>query len=186
MDVRSLREQGQVGSGQAAGMCMGQDVGGATPQNQRLQDVLRLMGGLEPMQLLQVRQVLREQTGQAGGVPEMFGQRTTSGFPQSMDPTHVSGSSGEYVGDVFAKSETWFGTPPFPDCSKWNSREAEIPGWQAHIYDLTAWAMQASLKFGSEIEHVSVRPESPSRMHRWGPVRVKGSAQIQSIGSQSH
>ena len=30
--------QGQVGSGQAGGMCMGQDVSGVTPQNQRLQD----------------------------------------------------------------------------------------------------------------------------------------------------
>ena len=39
--------QGQVGSGQAGGMCMGQDVGGVTPQNLRLQEVLRLMGGLE-------------------------------------------------------------------------------------------------------------------------------------------
>ena len=39
--------QGQVGSGQNAGMCMGQDIGGVTPQNQRLQDVLRLMGGME-------------------------------------------------------------------------------------------------------------------------------------------
>ena len=122
--------QGQVGSGQNAGMCMGQDIGGVTPQNQRLQDVLRLMGGLEPMQLLQVRQVLGEQTGQARGVPEMFGQRTTSGFPQSMDPMHVPGSSGEYVGDVFAKSEKWLGTPPTPDCAKWTSREAEILGWE--------------------------------------------------------
>ena len=33
--------QGQVGSGQAGGMCMGQDVSGVTPQNERLQDVLR-------------------------------------------------------------------------------------------------------------------------------------------------
>jgi len=117
--------QGQVGSGQNAGMCMGQGIGGVTPQNQRLQDVLRLMGGLEPMQLLQVRQVLGEQAGQARGVPEMFGQRTTSGFPQSMDPMHVPGSSGEYVGDVFAKSEKWLGTPPTPDCAKWTSREAD-------------------------------------------------------------
>ena len=61
------------------------------------------------MQLLQVRQVLGEQASQARGVPEMFGQRTTSGFPQSMDPMHVPGSSGEYVGDVFAKSEKWLG-----------------------------------------------------------------------------
>ena len=65
------------GQGQTGGMCMGQDIGGVTPQNQRLHDVLRLMGGLEPMQLLQVRQVLGEQVGQARGVPEMFGQRAT-------------------------------------------------------------------------------------------------------------
>ena len=151
--------QGQVGPGQAGGMCMGQDIGGATPQNQRLQDVLRLMGGLEPMQLLQVRRVLGEQVGQARGVPEMFGQRATSGFPQSMDPMHVPGSSEEYVGDVFAKSEKWLGTPPTPDCSKWTSREAEILGRQAYIYDLTAWAMQASLEFGSEIEHACRWPD---------------------------
>ena len=37
--------QGQVGQGQTGGMCMGPDIGGVTPQNQRLQDVLRLMGG---------------------------------------------------------------------------------------------------------------------------------------------
>ena len=81
---------------------MGPDIGGVTPQNQRLQDVLRLMGCLEPMQLMQVRQVIGEQVGQARGVPEMFGQRATGSFPQSMDPLHVPGSSGEYVGDVFA------------------------------------------------------------------------------------
>ena len=86
--------QGQVGQGQTGGMCMGPDIGGVTPQNQRLQDVLRLMGGLEPMQLMQVRQVIGEQVGQARGVPEMFGQRATSGFPQSMDPMHVPGTSG--------------------------------------------------------------------------------------------
>ena len=117
------------------------------------------------MQLLQVRQVLGEQASQARGVPEMFGQRTTSGFPQSMDPMHVPGSSGEYVGDVFAKSEKWLGTPPTPDCAKWTSREAEIPGWQAYIYDLTAWAMQASLEFGSEIEHACRWPD-PLNWHQ--------------------
>ena len=71
---------------------MGQDIGGVAPQNQRLQDVLRLI--LEPMQLMQVRQVIGEQVGQARGVPEMFGQRTTNGFPQSMDPMHAPESSG--------------------------------------------------------------------------------------------
>ena len=68
---------------------MGHDVGGATPQDKSLQEMLRLMRGLEPMQLLQVRQVLGDQTDQARGVPEMFGQRTASGFPQGMGPMHV-------------------------------------------------------------------------------------------------
>ena len=39
------------------------------------------------------------------------------------------------------------------------SREAEILGWQSYIYDLTAWAMQASLEFGSEIEHACRWPD---------------------------
>ena len=42
---------------------------------------------------------------------------------------------------------------------KWNSREAEIPGWQAYIYDLTVWAIHASLEFGSEIEHACRWPD---------------------------
>ena len=153
--------QGMPGQGQAGGQCMGPDVGGLTPQNQRLQDVLRLMGGLEPMQLLHVRQVLgdQNQSGFVRGVPELFGQRTASSFPQGMDPMHVPGTSGEYVGDVFAKSEKWLGTPPVPDVGKWTSREAEILGWQSYIYDLTAWAMQASLEFGSEIEHACRWPD---------------------------
>ena len=105
---------------------MGPDVGGLTPQNQRLQDVLRLMGGLEPMQLLHVRQVLgdQNQSGFVRGVPELFGQRTASSFPQGMDPMHVPGTSGEYVGDVFAKSEKWLGTPP-GQCLMWESGQAE-------------------------------------------------------------
>ena len=39
-----------------------------------------MMGGLEPMQLMEVRQVIGEQVGQARGVPEMFGQRPQMGF----------------------------------------------------------------------------------------------------------
>ena len=72
---------------------------------------------------------------------------------------YVPGTSGECVGDVFAKSGKWLGTPPVPDVGKWTSREAEILGWQSYIYDLTAWAMQASLEFGSEIEHACRWPD---------------------------
>ena len=32
-------------------------------------------------------------------------------------------------------------------------------GWQSYIHDLTAWAMQASLEFGSEIEHACRWPD---------------------------
>ena len=78
----------------------------------------------KPMQLLHVKQMLGEQRG----VPEMFGQRTASGFPQSTDPMNVPGSSGEYVGDVFAKLEKWLGTPA-ARCWKvdqWRSRDIGV------------------------------------------------------------
>eukprot|EP00435_Cladocopium_sp_Y103_P022361 s4078_g5.t1 len=108
--------QGQVGQGQNGG-CMGP---GVTPQSQRFQDVLRLTGELDVNQLARLRQVLGEQVVQTRGLPEMFGQRTASGFfPQGLDPMHVPGSGGEFVGDVFAKSEKWLGTPPVPDVNKW-------------------------------------------------------------------
>ena len=100
------------------------------------------------MQLLHVKQTLGEQPTQSRGVPEMFGQRTASGFPQAMDPMQIPGSSGEYVGDVFAKSEKWLGTPPVPDVGKWTSREAEILGWQSYIYNLTAWACKRAWNLG--------------------------------------
>ena len=87
------------------------------------------------------------------------------------------GSSGEYVGDVFAKSEKWLGTPPTPDCAKWTSREAEILGWQAYIYDLTAWAMQASLEFGSEIEHACRWPDP---LH-WNQLAVPATCKKQKV-----
>ena len=94
---------------------------------------------------------------QSRGVPE-FGQRTASGFPQAMDPMANSWISGEYVGDVFAKSEKWVGTPPVPDVGKWTSREANILGWQSYIYDLTAWVRTLWLKnrIGSKLLRSSV------------------------------
>ena len=69
-------------------------------------------------------------------------------------------SSGEYSVDVFAKSEKWLGTPPSPGCEKWGNREQEILGWQAYASALTAWAMQASLEFGSEIENACRWPDA--------------------------
>ena len=93
---------------------------------------------------------------QARGVPEMFGQRGDGMFPYGQEPMHVP--SGEQAVDVFAKSEKWLGSPPAPETNKWTSRELEILGWQTYVEDLTAWAMQASLEFGAEIEQACKWP----------------------------
>ena len=144
---------GQVGlERQGLTGCQGPNVGGVTPQNERMQETLRMTQGLDPMQVLRLRQALGEQVNQVRGVPELFGQRGDGMFPYGIDPMHVPGSSGEYALDVFSKSEKWLGSPPVPDTGKWSSRELEILGWQTYASDLTAWAMQASLEFGAEIE----------------------------------
>ena len=144
---------GQVGlERQGLTGCQGPNVGGVTPQNERMQETLRMTQGLDPMQVLRLRRALGEQVNQVRGVPELFGQRGDGMFPYGIDPMHVPGSSGEYSLDVFSKSEKWLGSPPVPDTGKWSSRELEILGWQTYASDLTAWAMQASLEFGAEIE----------------------------------
>ena len=38
------------------------------------------------------------------------------------------------------------------------SRETEVLGWQKYLGELIAWAMQASLELGNEIEHASKWP----------------------------
>ena len=65
-----------------------------------------------------------------------------------------------HAADVFAKSEKWLGSPPVPDTTKWTSRELKILGWQTYVNDLTAWAMQASLEFGAEIEQACRWPNA--------------------------
>ena len=44
---------------------------------------------------------------------------------------------------------------------QWSSREVEILGRQTYASDLTAWAMQASLEFGAEIEQAYRWPSPP-------------------------
>ena len=118
------RYLGQVGlERQGLTGCQGPNVGGVTPQNERMQEILRMTQGLDPMQVLRLRQVLGEQVNQVRGVPELFGQRGDGMFPYGTDPMHVPGSGGEYSMDVFSKSERWLGSPPVPDTGKWSSRE---------------------------------------------------------------
>ena len=53
---------GQVGlERQGLTGCQGPNVGGATPQNERMQEILRMTQGLDPMQVLRLRQALGEQ-----------------------------------------------------------------------------------------------------------------------------
>ena len=137
-----LERQGLLG-------CQGPNAGGVTPQNERMQEILRITQGLDPIQVLRLRQALGEQVNQVRGIPELFGQRDDDIFPYGIDPMHVPGSSGEYSLDVFSKSEKWLGSPPVPDIGKWSSRELEIFGWQTYASDLIAWAMQASLRVWS-------------------------------------
>ena len=140
---------------------MGPHVGGVTPQNERLQEVLQRMVQLEPMQLLHVKQLLEQNANQARHVPETFGYRELGGFPPGLNPKQVTGnSSGKYSVDVFAKSKKWLGTPPSSGCKKWKNREQEILGWQAYANALTAWAMQTSLECGSEIENACRWPDA--------------------------
>ena len=65
---------------------MGPNVGGVTPQNERLQDVLQRMVQLEPMQLMHVKQLLEQNANQARHVPETFGYRELGGFSNRFEP----------------------------------------------------------------------------------------------------
>ena len=73
-------------------------------------------------------------------------------FPYGQEPMHVP--SMEQSIDVCANSKKWLGRPPAPETNKWTSSL----GWQTYEGDLTAWAMQASLEFGAEIEQPCKRP----------------------------
>ena len=126
----------------------------------------RLRSGLDPMQMLRLRQALGEQVNQVRGVPELFGQRGDGMFPYGSDPMHVPGRSGEYSVDVFAKSKKWLRSPPVQDTGKWSSRELEILGWQTYVSDLTAWAMKASLEFGAETEQAPPVRNGPNNAQR--------------------
>ena len=90
--------------------------------------------GLDPMQVLRLRQALGEQVNQVRGVPELFGQRDGM-FPNGYNPMHV-GTNGDGTLDVFARSEKWIGNPPTPETAKWSNRELEILGWSTYIGDL--------------------------------------------------
>ena len=144
--------------------------GGMTPQVAAYQQILNLLPSIGGPQMLALRQVLHDANGSVRGLPESFGGNVSQpcrGVPQfGLDQGNFlpmsgwnDGSGQQYVPtDVFAKSEKWIGNPPTPEVSKWVNRESEVLGWQKYLGELTAWAMQASLELGNEIEHASKWP----------------------------
>ena len=145
--------------------------GGMTPQVAAYQQILNLLPAIGGPQLLSLRQVLHDAHGQVRNLPENFGGNLSQpcmGVPQfgldqgsfipmqSYIPGQQQQQNGNY--DVFAKSEKWIGNPPVPEVAKWTNRETEVLGWQKYLGELVAWAMQASLELGNEIEHSSRWP----------------------------
>ena len=146
--------------------------GGMTPQVAAYQQILNLLPAIGGPQLLSLRQVLHDAHGQVRNLPENFGGNVSQpcmGVPQfgldqgSFIPmqNYLPGQqqqqqNGNY--DVFAKSEKWIGNPPVPEVAKWTNRETEVLDWQKYLGELVAWAMQASLELGNEIEHSSRWP----------------------------
>ena len=157
-----------VSSGQNGGA-----VGGLTPQMSLHQDVLRVLPRLGPQQLSMVRQFVNEgmqsrfrsfgespvsKAGVHSG--ERFAQSETMGPTLPLSGGYDGGSYGWTPQDVFSKSEKWIGNPPVANTSSWTSREAEVLGWLNYTSELTAWAMQASLELGLEIQHACRWPEA--------------------------
>ena len=146
--------------------------GGMTPQVAAYQQILNLLPVIGGPQLLSLRQVLHDAHGQVRNLPDNFGGNVSqpcTGVPHfgldqgNFIPMQTYPSGQQYTqqqgySDVFAKSKKWIGNPPTPEVSKWISRETEVLGWQKYLGELTAWAMQASLELGSEIEHASKWP----------------------------
>ena len=179
-----LRNSEQAGGGQTGSFVPGNPLGetsrfnsvlgpgGMTPQMAAYQQILSLLPNIGGQQMLALRQVLHDANGQVRNLPESFGGNVSQpciGVPQfgldqgnfipvHQDPQGFQGGQQNPPIDVFAKSEKWIGNPPTPEVSKWASRETEVLGWQKYLGELIAWAMQASLELGNEIEHASKCP----------------------------
>ncbi|CAK9012369.1 CCHC-type domain-containing protein [Durusdinium trenchii] len=63
--------------------------------------------------------------------------------------------SGWNQNDPFSRTDKWIGNPPQPSFEKWRDRESEVLNWAQYVADLSAWASQASLQFGTEILQAS-------------------------------
>ena len=113
----------------------GMNVGGCTPQAQRMQQVMSLSQGLSGAQLVTLVQSLQDQMRQQTRfTPEVFGQipfnlGSSNGgiapLDSGRDGSHNEASHSTYV-DVFSKSEKWIGAPPKPNFESWGNRESEV------------------------------------------------------------
>ena len=150
---------------------MGPNVGGVTPQNERLQDFLQRMVQLEPMQLMHVKQLLifffceRLSASMARSLHLRFSLCTTS-------DSHPGPGGSRAAASCHRQYHYSTDAPACETVVEQNAnqarhvpetfgyREQEILGWQAYANALTAWAMHASLEFGSEIENACRWPDA--------------------------
>ena len=153
-----------------------------------VQDVLRLTAGMNGAQMLALAQFFQEQVRMnSQGLGETFGQVTPqiaepflpesvpSGMPLPAgmlsghvgDMGRMNGDSFSH-GDAFSKSEKWIGSPPQPSFEKWKDRESEVLSWAQYVADLSSWASQVSLEFGTEITQASKWPAAI----RWSSMTV--------------
>ena len=159
-----------------------------------VQDVMRLASGMNSSQVLALAQFFQEQVRSRSAVlPEVFGQMSSvrgepflpdmlatglplpsGAFQEGSAGAQGSGEVGRSQLDVFSKTEKWIGSPPQPLFDKWVNRESEVLGWAQYVADLSAWASQASLEFGNEIQQSS----------KWG-APIKWNSMTMSMRSRS-
>ena len=140
-----------------------------------VQDVVRLAEGMSGAQVLSLAQYFQEQVRRrTHAQPDLFGQvRSAPAEPFTPDllaaglPLPVEAQSarqqadgagsdsGWNQNDPFSRTDKWIGNPPQPSFEKWRDRESEVLNWAQYVADLSAWASQASLQFGTEILQAS-------------------------------
>lgn len=89
---------------------------------------------------------------------DLTGQSFLTDDLQQRLPGVSYGRSENDVRDVFSRSEKWLGSPPVPDCGKWQTREDEVIGFASYITSLVSWCSLGSMQFGREVEQATRWP----------------------------
>lgn len=164
-------------------------LGGLTPQNAQVEEVLAMLGNLSEGQLQAAQRQMQDRfvtLQQRRGVPEVFGDGLGRAAdspcfvtPQPFDVLPGFGvQRSNYTGnqqlDAFSKSEKWLSPAPSP-AGTWKNREEEVLGWAGYLDEPSSWAAGGSLEFSVEIQHSS----------RWpGPIKWSALSSVQQSRSR--